>query len=108
MGTKQTEAAHTPGPWKTEVLGHSLRVTKAEHEYDNDDIARIGDCHDATAQANANLIAAAPALYEAGERVIKAFEALGTPRIATNAQKDECEGALLALDAALRQARGEA
>ena len=51
---------------------------------------------------------AAPALYEAGERVIKAFEALGTPRAATNAQKDECEGALLALDAALRQARGEA
>jgi hypothetical protein len=106
MNTKQTQAAFTPGPWfhhvakkRTGIFPHRIWSDVGRVE-----VTRLH----ASRGADATLIAAAPALYEAGERVIKAFEALGTPRAATNAQKDECEGALLALDAALRQARGEA
>ena len=102
--TKQTQAAFTKGPWHW----HHSRTNQHLHDVAGNCFAQVSMPQHARYAANANLIAAAPALYEAGERVIKAFEALGTPRAATNAQKDECEGALLALDAALRQARGEA
>lgn len=47
----------TKVPCKVEVLGHTLRVTKALHDHDNDDIAVLGDCHEEEEQGNAALIA---------------------------------------------------
>lgn len=54
----------TPGPWKVETLGHSLRVTKAEYDDDNDDIAIVGDVRNETDVATARLIATAPILLQ--------------------------------------------
>lgn len=57
---------HTPGPWRTEVIGQTLRVTEtaAEGKF-HDDIAVLGDCRNELHQANARLIAAAPELLDA-------------------------------------------
>lgn len=63
-----TEFKGTPGPWLTEVMGHTLRVTASDETEDlpyNSDIALIGDCTDPQNQADARLIAAAPELLEA-------------------------------------------
>lgn len=54
--------------------------------------------------ANARLIAAAPELYEAGVRVIAAFEAHGKARGPLDEQiatRRECEAAMLALKSSL-------
>lgn len=52
-------AMHIPEPWKTEVLGDTLRITKAELDDGNDDILVLGDCRDEQKQANARRIVAA-------------------------------------------------
>lgn len=61
----------TPGPWKTEVFGHHLRVTESAHPDDNDDICVLGRCESERNQANAVLIAAAPTLHEALVEIVR-------------------------------------
>ncbi|MCL6710484.1 hypothetical protein M8R20_46180 [Pseudomonas sp. R2.Fl] len=59
--------------------------------------------------ANARLIACAPTLLEAAQRVTAAFRSLGESRslIADFELHKECEAAMLALDAAISRATGE-
>lgn len=69
---------HTPGPWKVEVLGHTLRVVDSYGwEEHSNDLAVIGDCSNPTLQANTRLIAAAPDLLEALEMALNAIESSG-------------------------------
>ena len=63
---------HTPGPW--EVTGpHSREVITANPGTYKPcmTIAKVGGYWDGEAQANAHLIAAAPAMYEALRKVIE-------------------------------------
>lgn len=72
-----SEAKHTPGPWHIEVGGHPQDViicdatgnTVCEPNMDGDDFSELDpDVRNIPfdeAQANARLMAAAPALYEA-------------------------------------------
>jgi hypothetical protein len=61
---------HTPGPWKVSQPPDALAVLRADGiavaslDYDG---SGSGDCDEATAEANARLIAAAPALLAACE-----------------------------------------
>ena len=57
-------AAHTPGPWKTETIGDTIRVVDQE----GNDCGYIGDGYNATHRANIALMAAAPELLEALEK----------------------------------------
>ena len=69
--TTKTKSTHTAGPWKIETMGHTLRITKSEIEYDNDDIVVLGvDCGDEEAKANARLIASAPDMLEALKYIV--------------------------------------
>ena len=67
-------AAHSPGPWRTEVLGHNLRVV-ANHDGEfGDDVAGIGDFRVTVNRGNARLIAAAPELLAALHMCIEHME----------------------------------
>lgn len=61
--TAENRAQFTPGPWRVETLGDTLRVTESKHEHLNNDVAILGDCRKPVNQANARLIAEAPALF---------------------------------------------
>lgn len=57
----KTMNKHTPGPWKTETIGGTIRVVDQE----GNDCGYIGDGYNATHRANIALMAAAPELLEA-------------------------------------------
>lgn len=75
--TDQPKAAHTPGPWSEEWVrpdpkrGHTFEprcyITGIDPEFGKVRLADIPDPTDATAEANARLIAAAPRLLEAAQ-----------------------------------------
>ena len=65
-------ANFTPGPWQVDEMGV---ITYFDLEYHRDcQIARVPDCEDETQMANANLIAAAPYMYEALKDAIDTYD----------------------------------
>jgi len=66
-GAKMTEPKFTPGPWHVEVSEDAIRIDICAdpHHCGNLPICRMYGSMDTVAQDNANLIAAAPEMYEA-------------------------------------------
>ena len=81
-------AGHTPGPWEIEtaVKGTNWELYPAHNRYPcQQPIAQgwasdIGERHDAVAEANARLIAAAPDMLEALKEVLPVLEGLAKER----------------------------
>jgi hypothetical protein len=110
---------HTPGPWAVEPYSHGagdVRVSGPRYlprpRFGSVAMALANlagpmnaDCI-AEMHANARLIAAAPDLLAAAERVTAAFRALGTTTNVSDQMQahQECEAAMVALDAAIKQA----
>ena len=107
MNTKQTQEAFTPGPWirDTPYIRNATADATVASVQDGSYNLRGPSIPHAEQVANANLIAAAPALYEAAEEALDWIEA----EIRSRAHDIEADDPPLArLRAALRQARGEA
>lgn len=98
MGTKQTQAAFTKGAWKVKTPKPARFPEYAIEDADGNRVAAVQICANNPAGANAHLIAAAPALYEALEALLAKVEC------GTALHCELCDEAR----AALRQARGEA
>jgi hypothetical protein len=105
---------YTPGPWvvytadgslgTVETADGAVVVAQAQQVSAKDQLAGSPERF-----ANARLIASAPTLLEAAQRVTAAFRSLGQSRslIADFELHKECEAAMLALDAAISRATGE-
>lgn len=96
-------AKFTPGPWFVVPQGSFVADKKVEFDSDG---ARIGDtpnmCIECASEADAHLIAAAPEMYEALERI---YGRLLMSERDGDAHITEEDGAMV--EAALRKARGE-
>lgn len=57
----EARSQHTPGPWHTEVIGNTIRVSDCACN----DVCRLGDVRTFGNQSNARLIASAPDLLAA-------------------------------------------
>lgn len=90
---------HTTGPWEFDQYGNSFVVTAKDRAYDVAVVRNIGNENN---EANARLIAAAPALLSAAQKARAALSEL----IATHDPIVYAE-ALRALDAAIGAATGE-
>lgn len=105
-----TETKFTPGPW----VAHDYRVFKlrADGLYDRHIAWTAGNAKQRTTQALANAVlsAAAPELYEAGQRLKQIHDDLAA-RIErgedTGNAFDLWDGAMDDMEVALRKARGE-
>ena len=105
---------YTPGPWWADASRYGTVYIEANAVIDKrllQEICAVGPTESGRGQqlANARLIAAAPTLLEAAQRVTAAFRSLGESRslIADFELHKECEAAMLALDAAISRATGE-
>lgn len=97
---------YTPGPWAYEPdVDDDFVITSAGRPL----VATVHSGFRDWTESNARLIAAAPTLLEAAQRVTAAFRKLGESRslIADFELHKECEAAMLALDAAISRATGE-
>jgi len=104
---------HTPGPWEVSYRDLSVQIYGANG-------SGIGEVYGWSAGsqavqqeafANAHLIAAAPRLLSAAQRVTAAFRAMGQPASVVGLVSNlraECEASMLELDEAIKQATGEA
>ncbi len=99
----ETKAAWTDGPWVVEPLQGAVRVNW-DGEYRNDGwVIAVFEGHDA--DANAALCAAAPAMAEALENILGAFN---TPIFRRRVGDDQFAlEAIKSASAALALARGE-
>lgn len=89
----ETKVTHTPGPWYTQgTAGHEKHGQSVVYADTGTDIAIVYD-----GVRNANLIAAAPEMLEALERIRDYFEMYGTPN-------DEIGGVISAI---INKAKGE-
>jgi hypothetical protein len=100
---------HTPGPWRAFHANSSICVDAAEPIQRVEDLgeAMFVECFGLNREANARLIAAAPELLEALERVearltavARAFYVVGTPkalREALSTWKEDIEPARAAI-----------
>ena len=66
MTTSIEKTTHTPGPWKLGSLGGAQHLYRIVQTTDRESVARVM-CNGEEGEANAHLIAAAPALLEAAE-----------------------------------------
>ncbi|MGE5571097.1 MAG: hypothetical protein ACM3S5_18840 [Rhodospirillales bacterium] len=116
-------ANHTPGPWRSDIgrdqrgFGYVRCGKRANAESEGVAVARV--CHVrgyidwSEAVANANLIAAAPDLFDALQAAGTALYALARridPKEASGADiaaLDEAERAYIAINAVLAKATGE-
>jgi len=101
--TVDTKTTHTPGPWHTETLGHTVRVVSgrpADGPY-GDDVIVIGDLHDPTKRADASLIAAAPELLDALRDLLGTPGPYAKPRTLSDAARVRAKA-----EAAIRKAEG--
>jgi len=82
------EARHTPGPWKVIYspklqvcdVAETWTITDLDWDYLADGVpAEDAACMDAVDEANARLIASAPSLLAACERLVAIVEALPSP-----------------------------
>lgn len=102
---------HTPGPWALSYDNGSTRDVVASPDPLPICSVRIHYVGREQYHANANLIAAAPRLLSAAQRVTAAFRAMGQPASVVGLVSNlraECEASMLELDEAIKQATGEA
>ena len=98
---KRDNSAHTPGPWMVEPLGSACFEVKCECGY------FIATCHDGVrgdrnADVNARLIAGAPDLLAALQRIVAVLEKqVASPHLAERASP------LAQAKAAISKATGE-
>ena len=98
---KRENAAHTPGPWMVEPLGSACFEVKCECGY------FIATCHDGVrgdrnADVNARLIAGAPDLLAALQRIVAVLDKqVASPHLAERASP------LAQAKAAIAKATGE-
>lgn len=94
----------TPGPWEIAFFNAS---PKTESPYYKVDSQRDGIAHVYNSEANASLIASAPALYEALEALVKTCEYSGSAAHDWETVRLCAQSAMCGARAALSLARGE-
>jgi hypothetical protein len=99
------ETKWTPGPWVASgITVWSDRPGKSERLFQ---VLRFGAGRDDERQANVDLIAAAPDLYEALREQAESHDADGTPCFCGNTDSDEHAAYCRSARSALAAARGD-